>query len=279
MSGYVLRIGLLWIAVARCFAGTVGFDQPLLNDADRGAFSQYNGQELADQFTLPTMFSIQKVTWYRSFWQTDLAPDAAQYPFVIRVFNTTSASEYGVVVHYSLDDPTTAIGTPFYELPALADVTPLGIPFTGTDSGGDSSDRITYQFAIDNLSGPVLQPSTEYWMSIAAVGPTGWRWGNSTVDSSDYSVYRSVSENGPDWTGFSNAPYNLQTRGNLAFTLDGAVVPEPSTSMDIIAVVILVLVSRRSSRRCVNDNQAECTSRSPADRHFIFSRRALRKKS
>ena len=75
---------VLWLAlVGRCGADTL-YSQPLNNTIDRGAFSWYNGQELADQFTLPSKATIEQVTWYGSFYQMNLPSMVAQYPFVIR---------------------------------------------------------------------------------------------------------------------------------------------------------------------------------------------------
>ena len=220
-----------------------------MNSTDRGAFSVHNQQELADQFTSQSTFSIQSLTWYGSFWQTDLAPGVTQYPFVISIFDSTSASQYGAVQYYSLADPTTAAPSPIFQTSVLADVQPSGVPFTGTDGGLDAASRVTYAFTTD-IGGPTLNASTEYWISITADGTTLWRWANSTVTASDYSVDRNPPET--TWDGFSNAPYNLQTRGNLAFTLEGSEVPEPSTSLSVGAALSLILLLRLSNEihRC-----------------------------
>jgi hypothetical protein len=223
-------------------AGTV-FNQPLLNQTDRGAFSWFNGQELADQFTVREPVAIDGLSWYGTFWQTDLAPGVTQYLFVIQFFDTIPASQYG----QSLGDPSTASSTPFYEASVLANVFPSEVPFTGSDGGLDAINRTTYEFTA-NLNGPALQPDTEYWISILSNGSTYWRWANSTSGPSDYSVYRFVYLNESDWTGFSNAPSNLPTganRGNLAFTLDGQEVPEPSSATCIAAGLIAALVGRK----------------------------------
>jgi hypothetical protein len=253
MSYYWFYLTFLWFAVGQSSAATIAFDQPLLNSTDRGAFSVFNQQELADQFTLQSTFNIQSLTWYGSFWQTDLAPGVMQYPFVISIFESTSASESGVVQYYSLADPTTAVPSPIYQTSVLADAEPSGIPFTGTDGGLDATTRLTYAFTTD-ISGLALNASTEYWISITADGTTLWRWANSAVTPSAYSVERNLPE--MTWDGFSNAPYNLQDRGNLAFTLYGSEVPEPAASLGVGISLGLIVLGLRHTTNCSRRNRA-----------------------
>jgi len=235
------------------------FDQPLMNATDRGAFSWFNGQELADQFALSGTATVTGIAWYGTFWQTDLPPEETEYPFVVRFFDSTKASDSGI----SLGDPTTATSDPFYEVSVLARVVPSGVRLIGTDGGLDAVDRTTYKFSIEGISGPVLFSSTEYWISILSNGPVVLRWANSPVSEASYSVYRFVYLNETDWAGFSNAPGNLpvgDNRGNLSFTLDGILVPEPSSMATValgLAGCLCLLLPIRPSKARLKSRTAE----------------------
>ncbi len=238
---------VLWLTlVGHCAADTL-YDQPLNNAVDRGAFSWYNGQEIADQLTLSSSATIERITWYGSFYQTNLSPTVTQSPFVIRFFNSVPSSAQ----LQSLGDPTTASAQPFYQREVIADVFPSGIPFNGTPDPTDPDPtRITYEFTTD-LSGLTLTTSTEYWISILSSGPDHFRWADSTSTSADYSVYRFVYLGDLDWDGASNLPVNGPTgevRENLAFALYGNEVPEPNTLLLITSVLGLLWVQNKRRR-------------------------------
>ena len=183
-----------------------------------------NGQELADQFSLPFTATVGGVEWYGSYYKSNLPTETATQPFTIRFFGSVPATGHSL----SLGNPTTAASVPLYTADVNAHVMPSGIPFAGTaDATDPDPTRITYRFSAA-LDGLTLARATEYWISITA-GSGSWRWANSTPTAEDYSVYRMVYLGETNWNGPSNSPSNLQTRGDLAFALYGSEVPEPAT--------------------------------------------------
>ncbi len=203
---FPLRTVSFCLAAATCLdASVVLYDQPVLNQTDRGSFSDLSQQQIADQFMLSFAASITGVRWSGSYFNFDLSPSVTNIAFVIRFFADTSGLP---------------VVTPFYSANVSAAVADSGVVFEG---------RKIYTFSVDSLptSVPVLG-GVQTWISIleSDKSPNFFEWANSTVGPNAYDATR--FGDGSVWN--QQGPGGIESfRGNQAFTLTGTAVPEPSS--------------------------------------------------
>jgi hypothetical protein len=199
MRSLFLGLVLLWLVAA----GRVGFADTIYDngppDLSIAVLSDFkDGRQSADNFSLaPLASTITDVHWWGAYFfgNTPTAPDA----FTIRVFADAG------------------------NVPA---VSPLAERFVGdvgrTPTGqAIGSDLYEYSAIVDPI---VLDPSTTYWLSIV---------NNTAADRDDlwyWAVHASIGDGavrddeGVAWTGSGQF-----INPDVAFSLTGPIVPEPST--------------------------------------------------
>ena len=211
-------------------ASVVLYDQPVLNQTDRGAFSELSGQQIADQFTINSAANITGVSWSGSYFNFDLDPSVSSIDFVIRFFADTSGLP---------------AANPFYSANVSATAVDSGVVFQG---------REIYTYSVDSLptSVPILGGS-QTWISILesdpSIPPGSFEWANSTVGPDDYDAYR-VGD-GTVWNQIG--PGAIQDyRENQAFTLTGTAVPEPSPLI-LLGIALAVIFVKKTRIRARTD--------------------------
>ena len=209
-SRFGLKLAGVCLAAVPWLHAGVLYEQPVLNQTDRGPISEVGGQQIADQFVLSSAGVVGGVSWSGSYFGFDLSPGVTSINFVIRFFSDTGA-------------PNVPAVDPFYSAGVSANVTDSGAIFDG---------RKIYTFSVDSLPTPVsIAGGSPTWISILesdASTPLGsFEWANSTVGSGDYDAFRVIESD--VWMAISMADGAQPYRGNQAFALTD--VPEPSTGL------------------------------------------------
>jgi hypothetical protein len=166
-----------------------------------GYYSELEGQQIADQFTLTEQSAVTSLAW-AGYYDS---PQALSNPvsFTIRFYNDAGLS------------PDAPLGAPFQEYDVAVNAVPTGDIVAGY--GGVNTPLFSYSVSLS----PLTLDAGTYWLSILEADarslyyhPNEWLWSRSDF-SGDY-VYR--GSDAESWT--SNG-----SDGNAAFTLNAVPVP------------------------------------------------------
>ena len=200
---YILTIALMGF-VTYSAQGAL-FEQVLPNAPLNGIYSDSEPGGIADDFTLSMDSWVTTATWYGYYADDDLVPGVTSVDFLVRFYSD------------SADLPATDPTDPYYENALTASVADSGLVVAV--SGGSSSDgRIIYAFTADLSSSPVLvNAGDKTWLSVVENSTGDPRWSWSRYDNTTQGmVFWSSIQN--DWAS---------SNGDMAFSLDGTVVPVP----------------------------------------------------
>jgi hypothetical protein len=218
VAGVVLALGAFTGGDAA--AATILFEQPLDNRLGFGGWNS-NGpahiatspftssQQIADDFVLADASILSAISWFGQY--DDSAVPVAGKDFAVRLFA----------------DGLAAPGTKIYE----HSVSVVGIDTGGATPSGDS----ILSYAVGLPVAQSVSAGTTYWLSILendASTDSIWRWSFGGPD-------------GPFGLRFSElGAWNLMPVAgrNLAFSLEGAVVPLPA-ALPLMAVALVVLTA------------------------------------
>jgi hypothetical protein len=225
--------GVLGLALlALLFGGTgparagIIYQQALLNSGDAGPFSELDGQQSADNFTLSSAATVGGAEWFGSYLNLNRLPAG-----------TTSVSFH---VRFFQDSGGTPLTNPFYDRAVSATVTDTGmLSPSGTE---------LYQFSADSLPPVTIPGGAQTWVSIvesdASTPVNNWEWADSARTTQD-GVGTRFSD-GASW-GVDTG----DDRDNLAFTLlspAASSAPEPA-SLTLLATGALGLLGYAWRRR------------------------------
>jgi hypothetical protein len=220
-------------------AATILFEQPLDNRLGFGGWNS-NGpahiatlpftssQQIADDFVLADPSVLSAISWFGQY--DDSAVPGAGMDFAVRLFT----------------DGRAAPGTKFYE---------QGVSVVGIDTGGvtPSGDAIL-SYAVGLPVAPSLSAGTTYWLSILENDASTdfiWRW---SFGGPDGPFGLRFSEFGA-WDMFP-----VEGR-NLAFSLEGAVVPLPAAlPPTAVALVMLAAMVAGAGRGGLAQRQPQRTT-------------------
>lgn len=198
-----------------CAAGDI-FEQPYTDSPDPGSPCSIDGQQVADEFILPTAVGTADLWWYGSFATADPFDQPTLMQFRLRIFADNAGNP--AEIPFRDFDFFIALATP-----------------TGMQS---SDGRAVYRFlAIDWMLN--LPANERLYISILEDDPGfadgEYRWANSTTQTGDLNWLRNAdSENWQAIGGF---------RGQSAF---GMSIPAPAP---LSALAGAGLVTCRSRRR------------------------------
>ncbi|MBI3272842.1 MAG: HYR domain-containing protein [Planctomycetes bacterium] len=219
---------LTWAALARAAGDCITlFNQPVLNQFDRGSFSERGEaggfpQQLADDFKVTSSGSINHVNWSGSYFTTDLPTSTTSIQFRIRFFNDNGG---GSPQNNPVNDQLVA-----------ASVTWSGVIFEG---------RKIYSFGADLPTAFSATAGVLYWISIleedsstSGINKT-WRWANSATTPGAVAKFRSA-----DGAGWS---IDGGIRGNKALQLLSCPVGPPPNAPPTVSCPVATTIECSSS--------------------------------